>query len=35
MYAEAATQSSADALAVEVGEMVHKMAGGVGEPPKF
>ena len=34
VYAEADTQSNADALAEEVGAAVHKFAGGVGELPK-
>lgn len=33
VYAEAATQAEADALAAAVGRRVHKHAGGVGEEP--
>ena len=33
VYAEADTKSNADQLAYEVGLLVHKIAGGVGEPP--
>lgn len=32
VYSEADTQDNADQLAYEVGLIVHKLAGGVGEP---
>ena len=32
VYAESTTQDDADQLAYEVGLVVHKLAGGVGEP---
>jgi phosphoacetylglucosamine mutase len=33
IYAEAATQEQADQLAVEVGRLVHQLAGGMGPAP--
>ncbi len=33
VYAEATTQEAADRLALEVARQVHKVAGGVGDPP--
>ena len=33
VYAEATTQEAADRLALDVARHVHKVAGGVGEPP--
>ena len=33
VYAEADTRDYADQLAYEVGLLVHRIAGGVGEPP--
>ena len=34
VYAEAATQDAADALASEAAALLHKLCGGVGDPPR-
>ena len=34
VYAEAATQDAADALASEAAALLHRLCGGVGDPPR-
>ena len=34
VYAEAATQDAADALASEAAALLHSLCGGVGDPPR-